>query len=107
MELNMEIPEKSAYESAKKKAREIRSFYINLCCYLIVIPILIFINLKYSPGFYWFIFSAGGWGIGLLIHGLGAFEINPFFNKEWEQRKIRELMEKDRQRRQNFNNGNK
>jgi len=36
-----------------------------------------------------------GWGIGLIAHGLKAFEFSPFFNKEWEERKIQEILEKE------------
>ena len=94
--------DRSSYERAKKKANEIRAFYINLMCYCIVIPALATINIIYSPEFYWFLFSAVGWGIGLTFHGFGAFGTFPFFGKEWEQRKINELLKKEQT---NSNNG--
>ncbi|MCB4236133.1 2TM domain-containing protein [Kaistella anthropi] len=34
------------------------------------------------------------WGIGLLGHSSSVF-LNLFLGKDWEQNKIRELMEKD------------
>jgi 2TM domain len=37
-----------------------------------------------------------GWSIGLLGHGLASYRWMPFIGKDWEERKIRELMEKDR-----------
>jgi hypothetical protein len=83
------------YQEAKKKAREIKSFYYNLTCYCIVIPILIYVNLTYSPEFLWFFFSMIGWGIGLAAHGMGAFGYTPFLGKDWEQRKFNELLEKE------------
>lgn len=83
------------YEEAKKQVKEIKSFYVHLFIYLVVNIFLIFINLKYSPEHLWFIWTIGGWGIGLLFHGLGAFKIAPFFGKDWEQNKINELMNKD------------
>lgn len=89
------------YDRAKKKAQNIRSFYMNLALYCIVIPILIIINLTYMPEFHWFYFSMLGWGTGLFFHAMEAFEWNPFFGKNWEERKIRELM--DKQKNQNTN----
>lgn len=95
--------EEQIYQRARKKAKEIRSFYYNLLCYCIVIPVLIIINLTFTPEFYWFLFSACGWGFGLLMHGMKAFDYIPFLGTNWEQRKIRELMEKDK----NITNQNK
>ena len=89
---------KFAYERAKKRVKEIRSFYYNLTCYCLVIPTLIFINLTFTPEFYWFPFSMGGWGIGLAIHAMAAFDIMPFFNRDWEERKMREILEKEKQK---------
>lgn len=101
MEINP-LTEAQRYERARKKAREIRSFYINLTCYCIVMPVLIFINLRYTPEYYWFFFSMGGWGLGLLFHAAEAFGWQPWLSKDWEERKIRELMEKDKQNRQRY-----
>lgn len=97
MEIAMEeLNENLRYQRAKKKAREIRSFYFNLLCYCIVIPVLIFINLYFTPEFYWFYFSMLGWGIGLLFHGMGAFGWNPFLGKDWEERKLKQFIEEER-----------
>lgn len=87
-----------AYKTAKKKVREIRAFYMNLCCYCVVIPVLIYVNLTYSPEFYWFYFSAVGWGTGLVFHGLSAFNYIPWLGAGWEERKLRELMAKEREK---------
>lgn len=80
------------YLRARKKAKDIRGFYVNLASYCIVIPILIYVNLTFSPDFYWFFFSATGWGIGLIFHGLGVYNITPFFGRDWGTRKVAELM---------------
>ena len=83
------------YLAAKKRVRSIRSFYFNLICYLIVIPSLAVLNIVYTPEFYWFLFSALGWGIGLSFHAMEAYNYTPFFGKNWEERKMRELLEKE------------
>lgn len=101
MELMRTINEERLYKKAKQKAAAIRSFYFNLTAYCVVIPILIFINLRFTPDFYWFVFSMLGWGTGLCFHGMGAFDWNPFLGKDWEARKIQELMEKENRKQQN------
>jgi hypothetical protein len=104
----MEINNKNAhdeksYQRARKKVKEIKSFYYNLSAYCTVIPILIFINLKYSPEFLWFFFSMVGWGLGLSFHGMQAFGYMPFLGKDWEAKKFKELMEQEQQKKINTN----
>ena len=36
------------------------------------------------------------WGIGLVGHWLGVFGKNIVFSKHWEERKIKEFMDKDK-----------
>lgn len=90
------------YSQAKKKAREIRGFYINLTAYCIVIPFLIFINLTFSGEFYWFIFSAFGWGIGLFSHYMHVFGKSRFFGVEWERRLTEKMMAKSQRLQDKF-----
>jgi hypothetical protein len=96
---------KPAYERARKKVKDIKSFYINLTCYCIVIPVLIFINLYFTPHYYWFFFSMIGWGSGLLIHGLSAFGYMPFMSREWEEKKLKQFMEQEQQNKHRHTNG--
>ncbi len=91
MEENKIDKESLAYERAYKRVKEIKGFYGNLISYCLVIPLLIFINLKTSPEYHWFWWPMLGWGIGVISHGLQVFGIG----KNWEDRKIKELMEKD------------
>lgn len=79
-----------AYERAKKRVKEIKSFYGNLISYCIIIPFLIIINLITNPKHIWFYFPMLGWGIGVLAHGMNVFAIG----KTWEEKKIREILEK-------------
>jgi hypothetical protein len=65
-----------------------------LASYVIVIPILVFINWR-TTSFPWAIFPALGWGFGLLGHGLQAFGYNPLFGRSWEERKLKEYMDDD------------
>ncbi|AMC09882.1 histidine kinase [Lutibacter profundi] len=88
--------ESKKYMRAVERVEEIKGFYSSLIAYCIVIPFLIFINIKYSPAFYWFWFPMVGWGIGLLFQGFKAFSYNPFLGKDWEDRKIQEYMNEDK-----------
>ncbi|MCP2027717.1 sensor histidine kinase YesM [Flavobacterium sp. HSC-32F16] len=83
--------EAKAYYRAKKRVEELKGFYGNVISYLCVIPFLVFINLKFSPGFQWFWFSALGWGFGVAMHAFKVFG----YSSDWEERKIREILEKE------------
>ncbi|MDF4202593.1 2TM domain-containing protein [Maribacter sp. SA7] len=80
------------YQKAKDKVEAIKGFYGNLIAYCIVIPILAYINYN-TTSFPWAIFPALGWGFGLTMNGLYAFGYNPFFVKNWEERKIKQYMQ--------------
>ncbi len=82
--------EDKAYERAHKRVKELKSFYGNLISYCIIIPFLIILNLITSPRNLWFYWPMLGWGIGLLAHGASVFAIG----KGWEEKKIREILEK-------------
>jgi hypothetical protein len=83
------------YQKAKERVEAIKGFYGNLTAYCIVIPLLIWLNLR-SSSFPWAIFPALGWGFGLTIHGMEAFGYNPLWGKSWEEKKIKELMDDDK-----------
>jgi uncharacterized RDD family membrane protein YckC len=104
MENYNNLEEERLYRKAKKRAQAMRSFYISLSLYCIVIPLLIYINLKYSPEFHWFYFSMIGWGIGLCFHAMEAFNWSPILGKDWEERKIKELLEKEKHNNHKTNN---
>lgn len=84
------------YNKAKKRVKELKEFYRHLASYLVVIPFLIFINLYFSPKHIWFYWPMLGWGIGLFFHALGVFNVFPFFGKDWDDKKIKEIMEKEK-----------
>ncbi len=95
--------EKIRYKRAKKKAKDIRGFYFNLSAYCIVIPILIVVNLNVMPEFQWFWFSMLGWGVGVLAHAMEVFGWHPFLGKDWEERKLQQFIEEEKQKMQNTN----
>src|SRR6476660_8627305 len=98
---NYQNSEEARYERAKKRVRAVSGFYKHLAVYIIVNGFLL--ATKYFKGgsqdFYEFnTFSTMFfWGIGLAFHALGVFYNHVFFGRNWEDRKIRELMDKDKQ----------
>jgi hypothetical protein len=88
------MDEQARYERAKKRVEEIKAFYMHLVSYIVVNAVLVILNLLTSPEYLWFIWPLGGWGIGLLLHGLSVF--GNIWGNDWEERKIRELMDKDK-----------
>lgn len=93
-------------ERAKKRVDEIKGFYVHLTIYLAVNTLITIVNIVKNMGngeslgeaiwdygtFAVWLF----WGIGLLFHAIKVFSLNPFFNKDWEQRQIRKYMEKEK-----------
>lgn len=52
----------------KRVIRQKLEFFHHLTSYVAVIGGLFLLNLVTSPGFFWFVFPAIGWGIGLACH---------------------------------------
>jgi 2TM domain len=96
METNFNQDER--YFRAQKRVKEIKGFYGNLTSYVIVNAFLIFINLKTDPSNLWFVWPLMGWGIGILMHGLRVFNYMPFLGKDWEERKMNELLNNDQEK---------
>ncbi|RXR19096.1 2TM domain-containing protein [Flavobacterium amnicola] len=93
--LNNKI-EYEKYQLAKKQVEEIKGFYSHLVVYILVMGLLVFINLKYTPEHLWFIYSMAGWGLGVLGHASKVFNWFPFMGKDWEARKIKQFMEEEK-----------
>jgi len=83
-----------ALRRARKRAKEIRSFYMSATMYAIIIPFLWVVNLSTGTKI-WAHWATFGWGIGLTIHGLTVFAGRSFFGSEWEERKVEELMARE------------
>jgi uncharacterized integral membrane protein len=90
------------YQEALKRVKKIKGFYTHLMVY-VVINVMIVIaniqNLSEAESYFQFknFMTAFFWGIGLLAHGLSVFLPTMFLGQDWENRKIRELMEKEKE----------
>ena len=95
----MEVIEDKDYERARKRVDDLKGFYAHLFSYIGVNAFLFLLNLLTAPGDWWFYWPLLGWGIGLAAHAASVFVWNPFLGKDWEERKIREIMEREKNRR--------
>ena len=98
---NQNNVEQMRIERARKRVKSIAGFYKHLAIYLIVnISLLIVKYFNQDAGDVFFEFrtfsTAFFWGIGLVFHGFGVFGTNVFLGSDWEERKIREIMEKNK-----------
>lgn len=84
------------YRAAKARVKELKDFYKNLITYLAVNILLIIVNLLTSSDKLWFYWVTIFWGFGIVLHASKVFVLKDrWFGQDWEERKIREIMEKD------------
>ncbi|TDE30344.1 2TM domain-containing protein [Flavobacterium ranwuense] len=89
------------YASAKRKVKRLKGFYTHLIVYVAINIVIVFINIRdLDAGESYFkienFLTAFFWGIGLLAHALSTFMPNWIFGKNWEDKKIKEFMEKEK-----------
>jgi hypothetical protein len=86
-----------AYERAHKRVEELRDFYGHLGIYLAVNLGLFLINMLTNPRGRWFLWPLIIWGSIVLFHGV-TIMLGGVFGKRWEERKTRQLMEREHSR---------
>ena len=88
--------ETERYQRARKRVEDLKGFYIHLSMYLMVNIGLFLIDALTSDS-WWFYWPLIGWGIGLAAHAFAVFVEESRFAREWEDRKLRQVMrEQDR-----------
>ena len=103
--------ESEKYERAKKRVDEIKGFYTHLTIYILVNTFLLISASGLFGGLdslhfpHWAHFTTPiFWGIGLAFHGLYVFQFKSGLFKKWEERKIKEYMDKDLEEQDKYNN---
>ena len=104
METN-ELNEK--YLKAKNRVGELKAFYKHAAIYLVInlffIGRRIYVDVAHGDSIISAILDTSNyrfffwWGVALAIHGARVYRFN-FFSKEWEERKIKEEMQKHNNR---------
>ncbi|WP_347217482.1 2TM domain-containing protein [Chryseobacterium sp.] len=89
------------YQKAKRQVDRLRGFYAHVFVYVAVNILIVFYNyIDLKPGESYFqpknFFTLGIWGIGLAAHAASVFLAKNSYFQNWEEKKIRELMEKEK-----------
>ena len=87
--------ESDAYKQARRRVAQLRGFYSNLFSYLVIVAFLAVVNLLTDRTYFWFLWVAAGWGVAVAFHAYATFANRGLFGGEWEERKIREIMERE------------
>ena len=87
------MDEEESYKRAKKRVGELREFHEHLIAYVIVNLMLVTINLVTSPDKLWFYWVTIFWGFGVIWHAISVYCKR---GKNWEEKKIKEIMEKEK-----------
>jgi hypothetical protein len=77
--------------------RALKIFYTHLMIYLTVNFVLIPVDL-FTAGGPWFYWPLLGWGFCVAVHAAQTYEKLPWFTRDWEQRKVKELMDQQLRR---------
>jgi len=100
METNMNRETK--YLRAKDRVDQLKKFYGNLTSYIFFIIALGALNYWINEWSYmWFLWAAFGWGIGIFFHAMKTFNFFPFLGKDWEERKMKEFMNEENNKKWN------
>jgi transcriptional regulator with XRE-family HTH domain len=72
--------------------RKLKGFYSHLIRYIVIVSALAIFNFIKSPAYFWVVWVALGWGLGVLFHGLRVFQFSPFDNAEWEKKQVEKYL---------------
>lgn len=86
------------YDRARQRVEVLRGFYGHALVYVLVNFGLGVYNFAVNPDRLWFIAVVAGWGIGLVAHAAYAMASGRFLGEAWQERKIREEMNRDERR---------
>ncbi len=87
-----------ARKRAEKRLDEVKGFYSHLGIFIAINVLLVIINVITSPGQWWFYWVTIFWGIAVIFHGSRVFGRGRVFSADWEEKKIRQYMDEDTQK---------
>jgi len=82
---------------AWRRVKSLRLLYMHLTAYIFGNVILLLIDVS-TPGEVWFYKVLLGWGLIVALHAAYTYELLPWSTADWEQRKVRDLIERQRNR---------
>ena len=80
---------------AWQKVKSLRLLYSHLSIFVFGNVGLLLIDVS-TPGEVWFYKVLIGWGLVAGLHTAYTYELLPWSSRDWEQRKVRELMDGER-----------
>lgn len=94
-------PEEIRYQQALNRVKKIKGFYTHLIIYIVINTAIILSKISFSNESSWsfelrHFSTALFWGIGLSAHGLSVFLPSFIMGNNWEERKINEILEKEK-----------
>ncbi len=97
----MENLDEIRYQEALKRVKKIKGFYSHLVVFVVINIMIMIVNIQeLDPGESYFqlhnFFTLLAWGVGLLAHALGVFLPSALLGKNWEEKKIKQLMEQEK-----------
>jgi len=72
--------------------RKLKGFYSHLLQYVVIVGGLVVLNFVISPSYWWVVWVALGWGVGVIAHGMSVFNMVPFLNGDWERREAEKFL---------------
>lgn len=81
-------------QQARDYVKSLREFWWLLLISLPVIATTAVVNWLTSPGRWWFVWVVFGLGVALLFKGVQLLGQRSFLGPEWEERKVREFLDR-------------
>lgn len=111
--MEQDYTQEASFIRAKKRVKAIKGFYVHFMVYILVnifISSVVVFGLTKSGYNFEDAFSNFGvystwlfWGIGMFFHWLGVFGFKSLgLGNDWEEKKIKELMDKEDQKNSKF-----
>ena len=82
---------------AWQRVRSLKAFYTHMTAFAVVNFALLWIDLS-TPGGPWFFYPLLSWGLIVGLHAAQTYERLPWFSRDWERRKVSELIDQARRR---------
>jgi protein-S-isoprenylcysteine O-methyltransferase Ste14 len=80
-------------ERAKRQVAAMKGFYVHLFVFVVVVAVLMLVDAATGER-WWVHWVFLGWGIGVVAHALAVFGRTSRAVADWEERKVKELMQR-------------
>jgi Na+/melibiose symporter-like transporter len=88
--------EAEALHRARKQVKRLRDFYVLCGTALLVVGLTAVVNLVTDPDRLWFLWVVFGFAIAIGFSALDVFARDRLLGAAWEERKLREIIERRR-----------